>query len=73
MNKNIARRLAKLRTQVRRLKLDAIVITNQTNVRYLSGFTGDSSAILVTQSETVSSRTSDTLNRQARSAPATGS
>lgn len=53
MNKNIARRLAKLRTQVRRLKLDAIVITNQTNVRYLSGFTGDSSAILVTQSETV--------------------
>ena len=48
MKKNIARRLARLRSRLRRLKLDAMLITNGVNVRYLSGFTGDSSVLLIT-------------------------
>jgi len=48
MKKNIARRLARLRTQLRRNRLDALLVSNEANVRYLSGFTGDSSALLIT-------------------------
>jgi Xaa-Pro aminopeptidase len=42
-----AKRVKKLRTRLHRDRLDAILITSEPNVRYLSGFTGDSSALLV--------------------------
>lgn len=41
-------RRKKLRTLVRRAKADALLVTNETNVTYLTGFTGDSSYLLVT-------------------------
>jgi len=50
MQRTIARRLAKFRARLRRLKPDAALITDTVNVRYLSGFTGDGSALLITQS-----------------------
>jgi len=51
MTRIVARRLKQLRTQLRRQKLDSILISDESNVRYLSGFTGDSSALLLTQSD----------------------
>jgi len=36
-------RLAKLRSRLRKKRLDALLITGATNVRYISGFTGDDS------------------------------
>jgi len=44
---NIKQRLRKLRAALRRKKLDSLIVTNVHNVRYLSGFTGDDSALLV--------------------------
>ncbi|MBI4567489.1 MAG: aminopeptidase P family protein [Planctomycetes bacterium] len=41
-------RLKQLRAHMREKGLDAFVVTDETNVRYLSGFTGDSSALLIT-------------------------
>lgn len=49
----ISRRLSRIRSRIRRLKLDGLLVTDETNVRYLSGFTGDSSALLVTRSDAV--------------------
>jgi Xaa-Pro aminopeptidase len=51
VTKSTARRLKRLRTRLRREKLDALLVTDETNVRYLSGFTGDSSAVLLTESD----------------------
>lgn len=48
-----SRRLQRLRSRLGRLKLDAILITDGTNVRYMSGFTGDSSALLITPGDAV--------------------
>ena len=48
---NIERRLRKLRVVLRKQKLDALVVSNEHNVRYLSGFTGDDSALLVSGEE----------------------
>lgn len=41
-------RIAKLRSRLGELDLDGLLVTDEINVRYLSGFTGDSSALLVT-------------------------
>ena len=43
-----AKRRDKIRSRLRKKKLDAILITNFTNVSYLTGFTGDDSYLLVT-------------------------
>jgi len=42
------KRRDKLRSQLRKAKLDALLVTNFTNVSYLTGFTGDDSYLLVT-------------------------
>lgn len=42
-----ARRREQLRTQIRAIGADAALITNLTNVRYLSGFTGSNAALIV--------------------------
>lgn len=41
-------RLKKLRVRLRRARADALLVTNFTNVTYLTGFTGDDSYLLVT-------------------------
>ncbi len=44
----IRSRLARLREKLRESKLDAMLVSSVASVRYLSGFTGDSSAALIT-------------------------
>ena len=46
-------RRARLLRRIRREKLDALLVTNVHNVRYLSGFLGDDSALLVTPERTI--------------------
>jgi len=46
-------RRQKLRRQVRQKGLDALLVTNFTNVTYLTGFTGDDSYLLVTAQDDV--------------------
>src|SRR5687768_13599464 len=41
-------RCQKLRRQLKQERLDALLVTNFTNVTYLTGFTGDDSYLLVT-------------------------
>jgi len=43
------RRLALLKDGIRRQKIDSFLITKGVNVSYMSGFTGDDAAIIVTQ------------------------
>lgn len=50
---NSAARLKKLRSSLRRLKADGLLVTNFINVTYLTGFTGDDSYLLVTQDDAV--------------------
>jgi len=45
---NAMNRLAQLQTQLTELHLDAMVITEQVNVQYLTGFTGEESYLWVT-------------------------
>lgn len=45
-------RLQHLADSLQELELDAMLVTDEINVRYLSGFTGDSSALIVTSAET---------------------
>lgn len=45
-------RLQQLAVQLDGLEADAFLVTDEINVRYLSGFTGDSSSLLVTDSST---------------------
>ncbi len=40
-------RLEKLQTQLDELQLDAFLVSDETNVRYLTGFTGESTQVLV--------------------------
>jgi Xaa-Pro aminopeptidase len=47
MTKKYSERRDKIRRTVARQKLDALLITNPTNVRYLSGFTGGSGCLLI--------------------------
>ncbi len=44
------KRRNRLRKRLRQLGVDAILVTNETNVTYLTGFTGDDSFLLVDQS-----------------------
>ena len=48
-----AKRRDKLRRQLRKQKLDALLVTNFTNVSYLTGFTGDDSYLLVTPKKAI--------------------
>jgi Xaa-Pro aminopeptidase len=48
-----AARRARLIRRIRREKLDALLVTNVHNVRYLSGFRGEDSALLVTPERTL--------------------
>ena len=42
------KRLARVQRSLKRLKVDALLVTSVPNVRWLTGFTGDSSAVLTT-------------------------
>ena len=53
MSTRHAARRAKLRQRIREQKLDALLVTNETNVTYLSGFSGDSTWLLVTRDHEV--------------------
>ena len=44
-----SQRRRRVRAAIRRLRLDALLVTNETNVRYLTGFTGDSSYLLLSR------------------------
>jgi Xaa-Pro aminopeptidase len=46
-------RIARLRAKLEPAELDAVLITNLTNVRYLSGFSGSNGCILVAQDDAV--------------------
>ena len=48
-----AKRRDKLRSLLRKQKLDALLVTNFTNVSYLTGFTGDDSYLLVTPKQAI--------------------
>ena len=43
----------KLRRQLKRQAMDSILVTNFTNVTYLTGFTGDDSYLLITPTDAV--------------------
>ena len=44
-------RIAKLKAQLTTLNLDGMYITNLTNVRYLTGFSGSAGSLLVLEDE----------------------
>ena len=48
-----SRRISKLRRSFKRLGVDAALVTNVPNVTYLTGFTGDDSAVLVARDEAI--------------------
>lgn len=48
MNPRIAKRVARIRTEMRKKKMDSMLVTNVANVTWVSGFTGDSSALFLT-------------------------
>src|SRR3954471_18062411 len=48
-----ARRLEKLRKAIRGDRIDLLMVTSETNVRYLSGFSGESSVLLVGKDQTI--------------------
>ncbi|MCL6444208.1 MAG: aminopeptidase P family N-terminal domain-containing protein, partial [Alicyclobacillus sp.] len=48
---DIVQRLQHLRAKLKKEQLDAVVVTNPLNRRYLSGFTGTAGAVLITQNE----------------------
>ncbi len=50
---DIAARLPKLRAAMEEAEYDALLVTNLTNVRYLTGFTGSAAVLLVKQDEMV--------------------
>ncbi len=47
MTTNISRRVDKLRKSIAHKGLDGLLVSSEANVRYLSGFTGDSSVLLI--------------------------
>ncbi|MFO7900396.1 MAG: Xaa-Pro peptidase family protein [Planctomycetota bacterium] len=53
MTEQIEKRLGKARSKLRQRGLDALLVTHETNVRYLSAFTGDSSAVILARSDAV--------------------
>jgi len=48
MNTRFAKRRDKIRRKLRQQKADALLVTNFTNVSYLTGFSGDDSYLLIT-------------------------
>ena len=44
-------RIAKVREQVEQMKLDGLIITDKTNWRYLTGFTGSNGWLVITEKE----------------------
>lgn len=48
-----AARLANLRQKMRERKLDSLLVSSLSNVRYLTGFTGSSGAVLLTPEQTL--------------------
>lgn len=52
-DKNSAVRLERLREQLKLPGIDGLLVVDETNVRYLSGFTGDSTALLITDRDAV--------------------
>jgi len=48
-----ARRQQDLRSMLRRHRLDGLLITHLPNIRYLSGFTGSSAVLVITESKSV--------------------
>jgi len=48
-----ADRVRRLRAKTRRLKADAYLLTSPPNIRYITGFTGEDSAVLVTPEEVI--------------------
>lgn len=53
MHDRYLRRIEKLRRQIRKLSCDAMLVSNYTNVTYLTGFTGDSSYLLLSPNSTL--------------------
>ena len=49
----INKRVQKLREQMKALSLDSILISNRSNIRYLSGFTGSSALIYLAQDKQI--------------------
>lgn len=47
------KRRRRVRTALRRLRLDTLLVTSETNVHYLTGFTGDSSYLLITRDDEI--------------------
>ena len=47
------RRRSRVRAAIRRKRLDALLVTNETNVHYLTGFTGDSSYLLLSSDDEI--------------------
>jgi Xaa-Pro aminopeptidase len=46
-----SQRIDKLRRRMETANLDGLLVTDETNVRYLTGFTGDSTALLLTDTD----------------------
>lgn len=53
MNENLPDRVRKLASRLDEIGVDALLITAETNVRYLTGFTGDSTYLLVSPQDAV--------------------
>ena len=49
----INKRVQKLREQMEALNLDSILISNRSNIRYLSGFTGSSALVYITKDKQI--------------------
>ena len=47
------KRIGKLQSRIKKLGVDALLVTNESNVTYLTGFTGDSSYLVVGKAKTV--------------------
>ena len=48
---NYHNRISLLKGEIKKRRLDAFLVTDETNVYYLSGFSGHDSLLLVTQGE----------------------
>lgn len=46
-----AKRVVALRQEMQRLKVDAFLVTDRANIKYISGFTGDDGILLVTENQ----------------------
>jgi Xaa-Pro aminopeptidase len=65
----LATRLQRLRQALEAQSLDAMIVTQPENRRYLSGFTGSAGTLFITQEETILITDSRYLEQSAREAP----